>query len=116
MALHGLHDLRESPAVLLVKQLIGEGCQVKIYDQAVYEARLIGTNLAYIQRNLPHFEALLVPEPQQALEGAELAMVTYNAPEFRQVLLEASKETQILDLAGVFTEPINELNYSGIAW
>ena len=112
----GTDDLRESPAVLLVKQLIGEGCQVKIYDKAVYEARLIGTNLAYIQRNLPHFEALLVPEPQQALEGAELAMVTYNAPEFRQVLLEASKETQILDLAGVFTEPINELNYSGIAW
>ena len=112
----GTDDLRESPAVLLVKQLIGEGCQVKIYDKAVYEARLIGTNLAYIQRNLPHFEALLVPEPQQALEGAELAMVTYNAPEFRQVLLEAPKETRILDLAGVFTEPIKQLNYFGIAW
>ncbi|MEH2068465.1 MAG: UDP-glucose/GDP-mannose dehydrogenase family protein [Nostoc sp.] len=112
----GTDDLRESPAVLLVKRLIGEGCQVKIYDQAVYEARLMGTNLAYIQNNLPHFEDLLVAEPQQALEDAEVVIVTYASPEFRQILHEALKEKQIFDLAGVFSEPIKELNYSGIAW
>ncbi|MDF5709050.1 MAG: UDP-glucose/GDP-mannose dehydrogenase family protein [Nostoc sp. S4] len=112
----GTDDLRESPAVLLVKRLIGEGCQVKIYDQAVYEARLMGTNLAYIQNNLPHFEDLLVAEPQEALEDAEVVIVTYASPEFRQILHEALKEKQIFDLAGVFSEPIKELNYSGIAW
>ncbi|MEH2247208.1 UDP-glucose/GDP-mannose dehydrogenase family protein [Nostoc sp.] len=112
----GTDDLRESPAVLLVKRLIGEGCQIKIYDQAVYEARLMGTNLTYIQNNLPHFEDLLVAEPQQALENAELVIVTHASPEFRQILREALKEIQILDLASVFTEPIKELNYCGIAW
>lgn len=112
----GTDDLRESPAVLLVKRLLGEGCQVKIYDRAVQQARLVGTNLAYIQRNLPHFEALLVTEPQQALEGAEMAVVTYAASEFCQILLEAAKGTRILDLAGIFTEPIKELNYHGLAW
>lgn len=112
----GTDDLRESPAVLLVKRLIGEGCEVKIYDKAVQQAWLMGTNLAYIQRNIPHFETLLVAEPQQALEGAELIVVTYASPEFRQVLLEAPRGTKILDLAGVFTEPIKELNYHGIAW
>ncbi|NEO35103.1 MAG: UDP-glucose/GDP-mannose dehydrogenase family protein [Moorea sp. SIOASIH] len=112
----GTDDLRESPAVLLVKRLLGEGCEVKIYDKAVYKARLMGTNLAYIQSNLPHFEALLMAEPQQALEGAELAVVTHATPEFRQVLLEAPEATQILDLAGIFSEPVQELNYRGIAW
>ncbi|MHC5821644.1 MAG: nucleotide sugar dehydrogenase [Nostoc sp.] len=112
----GTDDLRESPAVLLVKRLIGEGCQIKIYDQAVYEARLMGTNLTYIQNNLPHFEDLLVAEPQQALENAELVIVTHASPEFRQILGEALKEIQILDLASVFSEPIQDLNYSGIAW
>lgn len=112
----GTDDLRESPAVLLVKRLIGEGCEVKIYDKAVQQAWLMGTNLAYIQRNIPHFETLLVAEPQQALEGAELIVVTYATPEFRQVLLEAPKDTKILDLAGVFTEPIKDLDYQGLAW
>ena len=53
-------DLRESPAVPLVKRLLGEGCEVRIYDRDVNKARLMGTNLAYIRANLPHFEALLV--------------------------------------------------------
>jgi GDP-mannose 6-dehydrogenase len=112
----GTDDLRESPAVLLVKRLIGEGCQIKIYDQAVYEARLMGTNLTYIQNNLPHFEELLVAEAEQALKDAELVIVTHANPEFRQILQEALKEIQVLDLASVFTEPIEELNYCGIAW
>jgi GDP-mannose 6-dehydrogenase len=100
----GTDDLRESPAVLLVKRLLGEGREVKIYDSAVYKARLMGTNFAYIQRNLPHFEALLVPEPQQALENAELVVVTHATPEFRQMLSWVPKGTQILDLAGGYTE------------
>jgi GDP-mannose 6-dehydrogenase len=98
----GTDDLRESPAVLLVKRLIGEGCEVKIYDSAVYQACLMGTNLAYIQRNLPHFQSLLVAEPHQALEGAELVVVTHSNPEFRQALLNASEATQVLDLVGNF--------------
>jgi len=63
----------------------------------------MGTNLAYIQRNLPHFQSLLVAEPHQA-EDVELVVLTQTNPDFRQVLLDAPEETRVLDLAGA-TEP-----------
>lgn len=111
----GTDDLRESPAVLLVKQLLGEGCEVRIYDRAVHEARLMGTNLAYIRRNLPHFEALLVSEPRQALEDADLTVVTHATSEFRELLTKCSQNMRVFDLAGICPKPISELDSVGIA-
>lgn len=112
----GTDDLRESPAVQLIKQIIGEGCEVKIYDSAVYQARLMGTNLAYLRSHLPHFERMLVGRPEEALEGSELAVLSYIDPEFSEALGKARKGMHVLDLAGQFTEPPKEMEYYGIAW
>lgn len=109
-------DLRKSPTVPLVKRLLGEGCQVKIYDPAVHKTQLIGTNLSYIQQHLPHFKHLLVDEPQKALEQSDLIVVTHRTAEFQQLLQEAREETQIFDLVGVFDEPPKKLQYQGLAW
>lgn len=109
-------DLRESPAVLMAKRLIGEGCEIKIYDQAVHEAWLVGTNLAYIQRNIPHFEALLVSDVEDAVRDAELIIVTHATTQFRDVLLGLGGKKKVLDLAGVLTEAKKELECYGITW
>ncbi|HEX7056888.1 MAG TPA: UDP-glucose/GDP-mannose dehydrogenase family protein [Bacilli bacterium] len=112
----GTDDLRESPSIKLIKKLLGEGIRVKIYDRSVYQARLMGTNLAYIRKNLPHFEELLVATPRLALEETEMAVITYNDPEFSRVLSEAPDHFSVYDLAGIFNEPPRGVKYSGIAW
>ncbi len=112
----GTDDLRESPAVPLVKRLLGEGCSVRIFDQPVQQARLMGTNLAYIRSHLPHFEALLTETAEEALEGAELVVVTQNAAEFRGILSDAPAGTRVLDLAGIFHEPPPGVETLGLGW
>jgi GDP-mannose 6-dehydrogenase len=96
----GTDDLRESPAVPLVKKLIGEGCQVAIFDRHVRPARLTGANLAYIRANLPHFEALLSDEPEQVVEAADVVVVTHGSPEIVALAERVAGRKPVVDLVG----------------
>ena len=44
----GTDDLRESPLVLVAKRLLGEGCELRIFDPEVQLSRLLGANRSYI--------------------------------------------------------------------
>ena len=94
----GTDDLRESPAVSLVERLLGEGCEVRIFDPDVHKARLMGTNLAYIREHVPHVEALLVEDPAEWLAWADAVVVTYGRSEFTSTLAELPANTPIVDL------------------
>jgi GDP-mannose 6-dehydrogenase len=102
----GTDDLRESPAVPLVKRIIGEGCSVRIYDRDVNHAHLMGTNLAYIRANVPHFEALLAETPAEVVDWADVVVVTYASPEFREAI--AGRDEGIVDLAGLLPPKAKE--------
>jgi len=109
-------DLRESPAVALVKRLVGEGCEVAIYAPDVNKALLMGTNLTYIRENLPHFEALLADELEGLLDWADVFVVTNADGEFREALLRRRHAEPIVDLAGLFPSAVDLPGYDGIAW
>jgi GDP-mannose 6-dehydrogenase len=110
----GTDDLRESPAVPLVKRLLGEGCEVRIYDRDVNHAHLMGTNLAYIRANVPHFEALLVESAGDAVAWAEVVVVTYTSDEFTEAL-SGWDGKPVVDLAGLFRGATGR-EARGIAW
>ncbi len=112
----GTDDLRESPAVPLVKRLLGEGCEVRIYSPDVNRARLMGTNLAYIREHIPHFERLLVDDADEAISWAETVVVTHPQAHFSRALDRAPDGTRVVDLAGVFAERPQRFEYDGIAW
>lgn len=109
-------DLRESPNVELVEQLIGKGLEVRIYDPIIHPKRLVGANRQQVRERLPHLARLLVPSPGDALHGADMALVSSNDPDVISALL-ATPPPRLLDLNGRLGADIEGLEgYEGIGW
>jgi GDP-mannose 6-dehydrogenase len=109
-------DLRESPNVELVEQLIGKGLEVRIYDPIIQPQRLVGANRQEVRARLPHLAKLLVGSPEEALPDADLALVSSNDPAVVSALL-ASPPPKLLDLNGRLGPDVEQLpGYEGIGW
>ena len=110
-------DLRESPTVPLVKRLLGEGLDVRIFDPYVRRGELLGANLRHVHEHLPHFEALMQDDPATACAGADLIVVTHGADTFREALDTLSPRVgRVLDLAGLACTPPPGVEYHGLSW
>jgi GDP-mannose 6-dehydrogenase len=113
----GTDDLRESPLVTLAEKLIGKGYDLAIFDRSVDIARLTGANRAYIDREIPHLERLLVKTPEEALNGARLAVIGHIGREDRPGFLAAYAGQAIIDLAGIpELRPAAGAAYEGLCW
>jgi GDP-mannose 6-dehydrogenase len=109
-------DLRESPNVELAERLIGKGFDVRIYDEVVNPARLIGANRRYMESKLPHLGRLLTPEPDEALREADVAIVSASDEPVRAALLRTAP-SHIIDLSGRLGPEIEALRgYEGLSW
>jgi GDP-mannose 6-dehydrogenase len=113
----GTDDLRESPFVMLAEKLLGKGFDLRIYDRFVQVARLMGANRAYIEREIPHLERLMVVSPQAALSSARIAIIGHVAPEDRPALLQSLSNHIVLDLAGMTdVAAVPGIAYEGLCW
>jgi GDP-mannose 6-dehydrogenase len=108
-------DLRESPAVELVEMLLGKGYSVMVYDRNVSLSALIGSNRAYIERELPHLSALMRPTLDDVLAHAEVLVITNRDPEFAQVIDRLRPEQQVIDFVRISAER-SGTQYEGICW
>lgn len=109
-------DLRESPNVELAERLIGKGFEVRIYDPIIHPDRLVGANRRYVEAKLPHLNRLLAHSPEEALAGAEVAVVASSEPSVRAALAAASPNV-VLDLHGRLGTDVEALSgYEGVGW
>ena len=110
----GTDDLRESPLVTLAERLLGRGYQLRIYDPNVTTARLVGGNLAYVEKHLPHLSKLLVSSLDDFSE-CDVIVIGHPLKEVARLgtWLEAGK--QVLDLVGKKTA-FDHPNYNGLYW
>jgi GDP-mannose 6-dehydrogenase len=113
----GTDDLRESPFVMLAEKLLGKGYDLRIYDRSVQVATLMGSNRAYIDREIPHLERLMVVSPEAALSGAKVVIVGHVAPEDRAALMAGLDGHMVIDLAGIAElRSLGRIDYEGLCW
>jgi GDP-mannose 6-dehydrogenase len=68
-------DLRESPVVTLLEQLIGKGRAVQVFDARIRLESIYGSNRSFIQESIPHIGRLLTNSLDQILEWADHLVV-----------------------------------------
>jgi GDP-mannose 6-dehydrogenase len=113
----GTDDLRESPFVLLAEKLLGKGFDLHIYDRFVQVARLMGANRAYIDREIPHLERLMVTSPTAALGLARIIVVGHIGKEDREELFARLSGHVVIDLAGIpELRTLPGVTYQGLCW
>lgn len=94
----GSDDLRESPYIELIEQLIGKGCSVKIFDPDVQLDKLHGSNLNYFTQRFHHLFPLLEERLDEVLNDCQLVVLCKKliSPQHIQELL--LKGYRIFDL------------------
>ena len=113
----GTDDMRESPVVSLAEALIGKGYSLCIYDERVELGRLVGTNKAFLEREIPHIASLMCSSLEELLQWADVVVVAHGGAAFRQVLPLIREDQKLIDLVGIARSD-GDIGgaYEGIGW
>jgi GDP-mannose 6-dehydrogenase len=111
-------DLRESPQVQLVKRLLGEGRQVRIWDDNVSLGHLIGSNRQYIEEVIPHIGSLLATSVAEVLKDAEVVVIATRGLDGNELRAALRPDHVVIDLVNLErgSRPATSGGYEGICW
>ena len=92
-------DLRESPVVSLLEQLIGKGRTVRVYDPHIRLDSIYGANRDFILTAIPHIGRLLESKAESVLEWADhVVLAQPPSAELAQAIQRSQRP--VLDLVG----------------
>lgn len=111
-------DLRESPQVQLVKRLLGEGRQIRIWDDNVSLGHLIGSNRLYIEEVIPHIGSLLSTSLAEVVTSAEVIVIATRGLDSKELHRCLQPHHIVIDLVNLErgARPTTPGNYEGICW
>lgn len=113
----GTDDLRESPLVTLAERLIGKGFELAIFDRSVDLARLTGTNLEYIEQEIPHLDRLVSNSVEATLAGAGTIVIGHVPKDAVPAIAATAGGRCVIDLQGVAElHQLTDVDYEGICW
>ncbi len=92
-------DLRESPVVSLLEQLIGKGRDLRVFDPHIRLEEIYGSNRNFILQQIPHIGRLLQPNVEKILDWADHLIVAQQ-PSHEMAATIAASGLPVLDLVG----------------
>ena len=113
----GTDDMRESPLVLVAKRLLGEGCELRIFDPEVQLSRLLGANRSYIDANIPHLGSLLCASIEEMIDPSEVILVGLQQSVLNEALqARVQPEHYVIDLVNLPNRDLLRCRYEGVCW
>ena len=113
----GTDDLRESPTLSLIEQLLGKGIELSIYDRDVRNANVIGANREYVERGIPHIWSLMRGSVDEVVAASDAIVVGNGSPEFRDLDSRLRNGQVVIDLVRAFGPRRSDgTRYEGISW
>jgi GDP-mannose 6-dehydrogenase len=114
----GTDDLRESPQVQLIKRLMGEGLEVRVWDEDVSLGRLAGANRQYIEEVIPHIGSVLTSDLGSVMRSAEVVILGNNSASRERLAQYLRPEQTVIDLIHLdrTKRPEGAKAYEGICW
>ena len=111
----GTDDLRNSPTLNVINELLEEGFEISIYDKNVQESKLTGTNKDYFDNEIPIISKLIESDLDNVITKSDLIVVTTKESFFVEVLQKLNKKI-IVDLVYLGDSLKNKDNYFGLSW
>jgi GDP-mannose 6-dehydrogenase len=104
--------------VQLVKRLLGEGFEVKVWDEDVSLGRLAGSNRQYIEEVIPHIGSLLSADFEQVLKWGEVVIIGNKSAKKDELTKHLRKDQIVIDLVNLDrkTRATGASSYEGICW
>jgi GDP-mannose 6-dehydrogenase len=112
----GTDDLRESPVVEVIERLLGKGYELKLFDENVNLASIIGANKDYILNQIPHISKLMCDSIEEVVEHSEVIVIGNGDKNFKQVAEQSSSDKLVIDLVRVSEDALGKDGYEGICW
>jgi len=114
----GTDDLRESPQVQLIKRLLGEGCQIRVWDRDVSLGRLAGSNRQFIEEVIPHIGLLLATSFKEVVDHSEVVVIGSRGISIDELTRHLHPGHVVVDLVNLEkTRRLADVaHYEGICW
>ena len=111
----GTDDLRCSPIVDVVEQLLGKGFEIKIYDKNVKVSELTGTNKDFIMAKIPHLQHFVTDDLDYVCQNSDVLVITNKEKEFAEVLGKYPHKI-VIDLVRQWQDVDYDGVYEGLSW
>ena len=99
----GTDDIRESPVIELIKILIEDNLDIKVFDINIDVDKMLGENLSFLEKQIPEIEFLLVNKIS-LLTDSKVIVLTYLQDDFLDYIANLDSSYVILDLVGISDE------------